>query len=94
MSGDPGPSRRGLRRVVLLGGRRRPAEWHPCARTVARMGVLGEMFPGRKIQDESTEAGDGQEHLQLGPIDLDNRTVQVQRVVDPDPESDGEPPQS
>ncbi len=44
------------------------------------MGVLGEMFPGRKITDESTEAGNGQEHFQLGPIDLDNRTVQVQRV--------------
>jgi hypothetical protein len=44
------------------------------------MGVLGEMFPGRKIRNEQTEAGDGREHLQLGPIDLDNRTVQVQRV--------------
>ena len=59
------------------------------------MGVLGEMFPGRKIQDESTEAGDGQEHFQLGPIDLDNRTVQVQRVEAADePEQDGEPPRS
>ncbi len=53
------------------------------------MGVLGEMFPGRKITDESTEAGDGQEHFQLGPIDLDNRTVQVQRVVADEPEQDG-----
>jgi hypothetical protein len=52
------------------------------SRTVAAMGVLGEMFPGRKIRDESTEAGSGQEHWQLGPIDLDNRTVQVQRVVE------------
>jgi len=49
------------------------------------MGVLGEMFPGRKIRDESTEAGDGQQ-WQLGPIDLDNRTVQVQRVADEEPE--------
>jgi hypothetical protein len=53
------------------------------------MGVLGEMFPGRKIQDESSEAGNGQEHWQLGPIDLDNRTVQVQRVTDTD--TDAEP---
>jgi hypothetical protein len=52
------------------------------------MGVLGEMFPGRKITDESTEAGDGQEHFQLGPIDLDNRTVQVQRVATDEPEQD------
>jgi hypothetical protein len=43
------------------------------------MGVLGEMFPGRKLRDEQTEAGDGQQ-WQLGPIDLDNRTVQVQRL--------------
>ena len=64
----------------------------PGARTVVGMGVLGEMFPGRKIQDESTEAGDGQEHFQLGPIDLDNRTVQVQRVVADEPEQDGTAP--
>ena len=55
------------------------------------MGVLGEMFPGRKIRDESTEAGDGEEQFQLGPIDLDNRTVQVQRVAD-EPEQDGPAP--
>jgi hypothetical protein len=54
------------------------------------MGVLGEMFPGRKIQDESSEAGNGQEHWQLGPIDLDNRTVQVQRVADADAEPDAD----
>jgi hypothetical protein len=60
----------------------------PRTRTLAGMGVLGEMFPGRKIADESTEAGDGQEHFQLGPIDLDNRTVQVQRVVTDEPEQD------
>jgi hypothetical protein len=54
------------------------------------MGVLGEMFPGRKIQDESSEAGNGQEHWQLGPIDLDNRTVTVQRVADTDAEPDAD----
>ena len=58
------------------------------------MGVLGEMFPGRKIRDESTEAGDGQEHFQLGPIDLDNRTVQVQRVDPEEPQPDAEQPRS
>jgi hypothetical protein len=52
------------------------------------MGVLGEMFPGRKMQDEQTEAGDGQGHWQLGPIDLDNRTVTVQRVADTDTDTD------
>jgi hypothetical protein len=49
------------------------------------MGILGEMFPGRKISDEAGEAGDGQQ-WQLGPIDLDNRVVQVQRVEEPEEE--------
>ncbi len=52
------------------------------------MGVLGEMFPGRKLRDESTEAGDGQQ-WQLGPIDLDNRTVEV-RAVETEPETESE----
>lgn len=43
------------------------------------MGVLGELFPGPKIRDESGESGNGQE-WELGPIDLDNRTVEVRRV--------------
>jgi len=42
------------------------------------MGVLGELFPGRKIQDTSSEAGDGQ-RFRLGPIDLENNVVQVHR---------------
>jgi hypothetical protein len=40
------------------------------------MGVLGEMFPGPKILDEAGEDGDGQK-WRLGPIDLDNRVVEV-----------------
>jgi hypothetical protein len=52
------------------------------------MGVLGELFPGPKINDEAGEAGDG-EQWRLGPIDLDNRTVQVQRVTPQEPS--GEP---
>jgi hypothetical protein len=54
------------------------------------MGVLGELFPGPKIRDESTEAGNGQQ-WRLGPIDLDNRTVQVQRVEAEEPAEDPEP---
>lgn len=59
---------------------------------MAAMGVLGEMFPGRKIKHEESETGSGQEHYQLGPIDLDNYTVQVQRVVD-EPDEDGTAPE-
>ncbi|MEN3270681.1 MAG: hypothetical protein V7646_7575 [Pseudonocardia sp.] len=54
------------------------------------MGILGELFPGRKISDEAGEAGEG-EQWQLGPIDLDNRVVQVQRVEEPEEEAPDAP---
>jgi hypothetical protein len=40
------------------------------------MGAFGELFPGPKIRDEASEAGDGQK-WRLGPIDLENGVVQV-----------------
>jgi hypothetical protein len=46
------------------------------------MGVLGAMFPGRKITDEAAEDGDAQPWL-LGPIDLDRGVVQVHRAALP-----------
>ncbi|MDT7578948.1 MAG: hypothetical protein QOK35_208 [Pseudonocardiales bacterium] len=54
------------------------------------MGVLGEMFPSRKIRSEAGEAGDGQ-GWRLGPIDLDSGVVEVHRaepdaVAEPEPE--------
>jgi len=53
------------------------------------MGVLGEMFPGAKIQDESGEDADGQK-WRLGPIDLESGVVQVHRVSAPAPGEDAE----
>ena len=53
------------------------------------MGVLGEMFPGRKIRSEAGEAGSGQ-GWRLGPIDLDAGVVEVHRA-DPDPDPDVDP---
>jgi hypothetical protein len=47
------------------------------------MGVLGEMFPGRKLRSEAGEAGSGQ-GWRLGPIDLDKGVVEVHRA-EPDP---------
>ena len=44
------------------------------------MGMLGEMFPGRKITDEAGEDGDAQP-WRLGPIDLDRGVVQVRRAA-------------
>jgi hypothetical protein len=46
------------------------------------MGVIGGMFPGRKITDEAGEDGDAQP-WRLGPIDLDRGVVQVRRAVPP-----------
>lgn len=51
------------------------------------MGVLGEMFPGRKITDEAGEDGQG-EPFRLGPIDLDNNVVVVHRGEDTEPAVD------
>ena len=50
------------------------------------MGVLGEMFPSRKLRSEAGEAGDGQ-GWRLGPIDLDAGVVEVHRD-EPEPPSD------
>jgi hypothetical protein len=60
------------------------------------MGVLGEMFPSRKLRSEAGEAGNGQ-GWRLGPIDLDAGVVEVHRA-EPDeddaaaPTADGPPP--
>ncbi len=52
------------------------------------MGVLGEMFPSRKLRSEAGEAGSGQ-GFRLGRIDLDSGVVEVHRP-EPD-EGDDEP---
>ena len=49
--------------------------YHPSRRgSFCTMGVLGEMFPGRKITDEAGEDGDAQP-WRLRPIDLDRGVV-------------------
>jgi hypothetical protein len=53
-----------------------------CGGSFSVMGVLGAMFPGRKITDEAAEDGDAQPWL-LGPIDLDRGVVQVHRAALP-----------
>ncbi len=46
------------------------------------MGVLGEMFPGRKLRSEAGEDGSGQ-GFRLGPVDLDAGVVEVYRAEVP-----------
>jgi hypothetical protein len=48
--------------------------------SVDGVGVLGEMFPSRKLRSEAGEAGNGQ-GWRLGPIDLDADVVEVHRDV-------------
>jgi hypothetical protein len=61
------------------------------------MGVLGEMFPTRKLRSEAGEAGSGQ-GFRFGPIDLDSGVVEVHRAepepdeADDEPTPDGPPP--
>ena len=40
------------------------------------MGVLGEMFPSRKLESEAGDAGSGQQ-WRLGPVDLDRGVVEL-----------------
>ena len=55
------------------------------------MGMLGELFPGPTISDESGEDGDGRQ-WRLGPIDLDRGVVEVHRpAAPPPPDSPGAP---
>ncbi|WP_169811538.1 hypothetical protein [Nocardia harenae] len=51
------------------------------------MGVIGEMFPGGKLQDESGQSGDGQSHRPAVELDLDSGVV---RLTTPRRDEDGE----
>jgi hypothetical protein len=46
------------------------------------------MFPGRKLDDEAKEAGDGQ-LFQPGPLDLEGGVIRVRRAA-PVPDKDTE----
>ena len=57
------------------------------------MGVLGEMFPDRKLRSDAGEAGSGQ-GWRLGSMDLDAGVVEVHRAeseADDEPTPDGPP---
>ena len=55
----------------------------PVVATVGGMGVLGEMFPRKRIHEDSDAAQGGQE-WRLGPIDLDNGVVTVEPTEAPE----------
>ncbi|MFE9578449.1 hypothetical protein ACFYO1_18810 [Nocardia sp. NPDC006044] len=41
------------------------------------MGVMGELFPGKKLADEGSEDSDGQEHSPRLALDLDAGVVRI-----------------
>lgn len=45
--------------------------------------MLGELFPGRKIRDESGEDGDAQPVGQQWDIDLDSSVVRLRDLGEP-----------
>ncbi|WP_159843750.1 hypothetical protein [Nocardia sp. CY41] len=47
------------------------------------MGVIGELFPGKKLTHEGSEDSDGQTHTPRFDIDLDTGVVRVPRVERP-----------
>ncbi|GAB2519919.1 hypothetical protein [Nocardia heshunensis] len=54
------------------------------------MGVIGELFPGKKLEDDSSEAGDGQQHRPRLAVDLDAGVITLsprRTPVDPEPET-------
>jgi hypothetical protein len=58
------------------------------------MGMLGELFPGPKLRDESGEDGDGKEHPPRFEIDLDSGVVRMPTLRTPNPPADPEPPKT
>ncbi|BDU00264.1 hypothetical protein [Nocardia sputorum] len=44
------------------------------------MGVIGELFPGKKLTHEGSEDSDGQTHAPRFDIDLDSGVVRVPRT--------------
>jgi hypothetical protein len=47
------------------------------------MGQLGEMFPGRKLDDQGKDEAGGGQMFQPGPLDLDGGVIRMRRVADP-----------
>ncbi|MEU6189510.1 hypothetical protein [Nocardia sp. NPDC047038] len=44
------------------------------------MGVIGELFPGKKLNHQGSEDSDGQTHTPRFDIDLDTGVVRVPRA--------------
>jgi hypothetical protein len=54
------------------------------------MGQLGEMFPGRKLDDQGKDEQGGGQMFPPGPLDLDGGVIRVRRAA-PVSQEDTEP---
>lgn len=54
------------------------------------MGQLGEMFPGRKLDDQGKDEQGGGQMFPPGPLDLDGGVIRVRRTA-PVSQEDTEP---
>lgn len=55
------------------------------------MGMLGEMFPGKKLSDEGGEDSDGKLHRPRFDIDLDSGVVRLPGLAVKKPAASAEP---
>ncbi|MEC3914461.1 hypothetical protein [Nocardia sp. CDC160] len=58
------------------------------------MGVIGELFPGKKLEDDGSESGDGQTHRPRLAIDLDAGVIKLSPSPATPPDTDPETPAS
>ncbi|MFD4354482.1 hypothetical protein ACFWPX_18150 [Nocardia sp. NPDC058518] len=47
------------------------------------MGIMGELFPGKKLQNEGSGDSDGQSHEPRLDVDLDAGVIRVSGAVGP-----------
>ena len=45
------------------------------------MGQLGEMFPGRKLDDQGKDEAGGGQMFQPGPLDLESGVIRLRRAA-------------
>ncbi|MGW4352859.1 hypothetical protein ACWELJ_12305 [Nocardia sp. NPDC004582] len=56
------------------------------------MGVFGELFPGKKLEDDGSEDGGGQLHRPRVSLDLDAGVIRVSPATPPAPAADPDAP--
>ncbi|WP_405492709.1 hypothetical protein [Nocardia sp. NBC_00511] len=58
------------------------------------MGVIGELFPGKKLEDEGSGDSDGQSHRPRLAVDLDAGVIRLSPTRPTEPDEQPEAPTS